>query len=407
MRIVVLVKPVPDPASGGERLGPDGRLDRAAVPGRRQRQRRIRPRGGAQARRGARRRGDARCRWRRRTRPRRCARRSRWAPTRGVHVTDPALAGSDAVSTAQRPRRGARGPRVRPRPRRRRHVRRGRRASCPAGVAALLRLPYLSYAAKIEPDTASRHRPRPAHQPDRLRRARGADARGHRRARRRSASRATRRSRGSWPPASKEIVDAVAGATSGSIASARRRRGRDDRGPRQHGSRRPGPRREVVRGTPGRGRRAGSSTSSPSGGSSDGRAVGRRPSPGADGGLAKHQRRGRHARPRRWARRPAATSSGSSSRPIRRRRAEELATYLPRRLARSPSRRPADHAWSAVAAGHIAASRRRRRRPTSIFVGAGADGRDLAGAAVGADRAAASSSTRPPSPGRTAARRSR
>jgi len=32
VRIVVLVKPVPDPASAGERLGPDGRLDRAAVP---------------------------------------------------------------------------------------------------------------------------------------------------------------------------------------------------------------------------------------------------------------------------------------------------------------------------------------------------------------------------------------
>ena len=32
MRIVVLVKPVPDPASGAERLGPDGRLDQAAGP---------------------------------------------------------------------------------------------------------------------------------------------------------------------------------------------------------------------------------------------------------------------------------------------------------------------------------------------------------------------------------------
>ena len=32
MRIVVLMKPVPDPASAGERLGPDGRLDRAAIP---------------------------------------------------------------------------------------------------------------------------------------------------------------------------------------------------------------------------------------------------------------------------------------------------------------------------------------------------------------------------------------
>ncbi|HET7028627.1 MAG TPA: electron transfer flavoprotein subunit beta/FixA family protein [Candidatus Limnocylindrales bacterium] len=32
MRIVVLTKPVPDPASGQERLGPDGRVDRAAAP---------------------------------------------------------------------------------------------------------------------------------------------------------------------------------------------------------------------------------------------------------------------------------------------------------------------------------------------------------------------------------------
>jgi electron transfer flavoprotein beta subunit len=32
VRIVVLIKPVPDPASGGERLGPDGRLIRTATP---------------------------------------------------------------------------------------------------------------------------------------------------------------------------------------------------------------------------------------------------------------------------------------------------------------------------------------------------------------------------------------
>jgi electron transfer flavoprotein beta subunit len=32
MRIVVLTKPVPDPAAAAERLGPDGRLDRAASP---------------------------------------------------------------------------------------------------------------------------------------------------------------------------------------------------------------------------------------------------------------------------------------------------------------------------------------------------------------------------------------
>jgi electron transfer flavoprotein beta subunit len=32
VRIVVLVKPVPDPAAAAERLGPDGRLDRTAGP---------------------------------------------------------------------------------------------------------------------------------------------------------------------------------------------------------------------------------------------------------------------------------------------------------------------------------------------------------------------------------------
>lgn len=32
LRIVVLTKPVPDPASGQDRLGPDGRVDRAAAP---------------------------------------------------------------------------------------------------------------------------------------------------------------------------------------------------------------------------------------------------------------------------------------------------------------------------------------------------------------------------------------
>jgi electron transfer flavoprotein beta subunit len=32
LHIVVLMKPVPDPASAGERLGPDGRLDRGVVP---------------------------------------------------------------------------------------------------------------------------------------------------------------------------------------------------------------------------------------------------------------------------------------------------------------------------------------------------------------------------------------
>ena len=32
MQIVVLMKPVPDPAAASERLRPDGRLDRASAP---------------------------------------------------------------------------------------------------------------------------------------------------------------------------------------------------------------------------------------------------------------------------------------------------------------------------------------------------------------------------------------
>ena len=74
---------------------------------------------------------------------------------RGVHVTDPALAGSDAPS--RRP--GSWPPRSRtssttwslPAPTRPT----GSPGVVPAGVAALLGLPYLSYAAKIEPNQAA------------------------------------------------------------------------------------------------------------------------------------------------------------------------------------------------------------------------------------------------------------
>ena len=95
--------------------------------------------------------------------------------TSGSLVTDDALGGSDTVSTARVLAAALRGPRVRPRPRRRRHLRRRRRRRA-GRVATLLGLPYLSYAAKIEPDPAARTRPRPPDQPDRLRRPRGADA---------------------------------------------------------------------------------------------------------------------------------------------------------------------------------------------------------------------------------------
>jgi electron transfer flavoprotein alpha subunit len=58
--------------------------------------------------------------------------------------------------------------------------------------------------------------------------------------------------------------------------------------------------------------------------------------------------------------------------------AAELATYLPVVwTVTDPA--TADHAWSAVAAGHIAALAS-TEAPDAIFVGAGADGRDLAGA---------------------------
>ena len=65
--------------------------------------------------------------------------------------------------------------------------------------------------------------------------------------------------------------------------------------------------------------------------------------------------------------------------------AADLATYLPLVLAVTDPA-AADHAWSAVAAGHVAALAE-ADAPDAIFVGAGADGRDLAGRRLGADRA--------------------
>ena len=59
--------------------------------------------------------------------------------------------------------------------------------------------------------------------------------------------------------------------------------------------------------------------------------------------------------------------------------AKELATYLPVVWAITEPE-AAEHAWSAVAAGHIAALAGEADQPDAIFVGAGADGRDLAGA---------------------------
>jgi electron transfer flavoprotein alpha subunit len=59
--------------------------------------------------------------------------------------------------------------------------------------------------------------------------------------------------------------------------------------------------------------------------------------------------------------------------------AKELAAYLPVVWAITEPA-AAEHAWSAVAAGHVAALAGAGDPPDVIFVGAGADGRDLAGA---------------------------
>jgi electron transfer flavoprotein beta subunit len=153
VQIVVLVKPVPDPASGGERLGPDGRLDRAASPavvngndeyaleaalklteshGGEVTIVSMAPTSGPETMRKA----------------------LAMGAHRGIHITDPALAGSDHISTARVLAAALKDVEfdlvlagV--------DTSDGLAGVVPAGVAALLRLPYLSYAATIEPDPAA------------------------------------------------------------------------------------------------------------------------------------------------------------------------------------------------------------------------------------------------------------
>jgi electron transfer flavoprotein beta subunit len=154
VRIVVLTKPVPDTASAGERLGPDKRLDRAAVPAVVNANdeyaieaalKLIEQHGGevvlvSMAPPNA---------------PETLRKALAMGAASGTHVTDPALEGSDTLSTA-RVLAGA--------------VKDmeydllfagadssdGGAGVVPAGVAAILSLPYLSYAAKIEPNPDAR-----------------------------------------------------------------------------------------------------------------------------------------------------------------------------------------------------------------------------------------------------------
>jgi len=150
VRIVVLTKPVPDPAAAAERLGPDNRLDRAASPAvingndeyvLEAALKLVEAHGGevtlltmAPV-----------------TGPETMRKGLAMGATRGVHVTDPALAGSDTWATA----------RVLAAALRKMEydlilagfdTSDGTAGVVGAAIATLLKLPYLSSAARIEPD---------------------------------------------------------------------------------------------------------------------------------------------------------------------------------------------------------------------------------------------------------------
>ena len=150
MRIVVLVKPVPDPASGSERLGANHWLDRTAAPavvngndeyaleaalklveahGGEVAVLSMAPVNGPETMRKA----------------------LAMGATSGIHVTDPGLAGSDTVTTTRVLAAALDGLEfdlvlagV--------DTSDGGAGVVAPGIAALRRLPFLSYAAKIEPD---------------------------------------------------------------------------------------------------------------------------------------------------------------------------------------------------------------------------------------------------------------
>jgi electron transfer flavoprotein beta subunit len=155
VRIVVLVKPVPDPASAGERLGPDGRLDRAAVPAvvngndeyvLEAALKLVEAAGEGEITLLSMAPTNA---------PETLRKALAMGAHRGVHVTDAALGGSCAVSTAAVLAAALRQLEFD-------MVFAGIDASdgvggiVPAAIAAHLGLPFLSYAAKIESDMASR-----------------------------------------------------------------------------------------------------------------------------------------------------------------------------------------------------------------------------------------------------------
>jgi len=155
VRIVVLVKPVPDTASSGERLRPDDwRLDRAAVPA-------VVNANDEYALEAALKLTEAHggevvmVSMAPPSAPETMRKALAMGAASGTLVTDPALEGSDVVTTTRVLAAalkdieydllfaGA-------------DTSDGGGGVVPAGVATLLGLPYLSYAAKIEPDEAAR-----------------------------------------------------------------------------------------------------------------------------------------------------------------------------------------------------------------------------------------------------------
>jgi electron transfer flavoprotein beta subunit len=149
VRIVVLMKPVPDTASGGERLGPDRRLDRAAVPAvvnandeyALEAALKLTEAHGGEVTLLAMAPANA---------PETMRKALAMGATRGVLVTDTALAGSDTLATTRVLSAALRDLEYD-------LVLAGADTSdggggvVAAGIAALLSLPYLSYAARIEP----------------------------------------------------------------------------------------------------------------------------------------------------------------------------------------------------------------------------------------------------------------
>jgi electron transfer flavoprotein beta subunit len=155
VRIVVLVKPVPDPASAGERLGQDRRLDRAAVPAVVNGNDEYVLEAALKLIEAASEGEITLLSMAPTNAPETLRKALAMGATRGVHVTDPALGGSCTVSTAKVLAAALRRLEFD-------MVFAGIDSSdgvggvVPAGVAALLGLPYLSYAARIEPDMGAR-----------------------------------------------------------------------------------------------------------------------------------------------------------------------------------------------------------------------------------------------------------